>query len=143
MEEHQPRNAFDITKTFYFISGNVHTGSRGKMRYRIGIKSPSGEGDSGKVLELAGSCAVSTSGSYERFVVLENKRYGHVIDPATGEAPYLNRSATAVAPTGVESDWLSSAAFLRGEKLIPQLEKAVPGAKIVFTDTAADPKNQK
>ena len=35
MEEHQPRNAFDIPKTFYFISGNVHTGSRGKMRYRI------------------------------------------------------------------------------------------------------------
>ena len=35
MEEHQPRNAFDIPKTFYFISGNVHTGSRGPMRYRI------------------------------------------------------------------------------------------------------------
>ena len=115
----------------------------GKERYRIGIKSPSGEGDSGKVLELAGGCAVSTSGSYERFVVLENKRYGHVIDPATGEAPYLNRSATAVAPTGVESDWLSSAAFLRGEKLIPQLEKFVPGAKIIFTDAAADPKSKK
>ena len=35
MEEHQPRNAFDIPKTFYFISGNTHTGSRGPMRYRV------------------------------------------------------------------------------------------------------------
>ena len=106
----------------------------GKNCYRIGVKSPSGKGDSGTVLELPGNCAVSTSGSYERFVVLEGKRYGHVIDPATGDAPYLDRSATAVAPTGIESDWLSSAAFLRGEKIVPQLERAVPGAKIILTD---------
>ena len=105
----------------------------GKKSYRIGIRSPSGEGDSGEVLELPGGCAVSTSGSYERFVVLDGKRCGHVVDPATGDAPYLNRSATAVAPTGIESDWLSSAAFLRGEKLIPRLEKAVPGAKLILT----------
>ena len=35
MEEHKPRNAFDIPKTFYFESGNTHTGSRGKLRYRV------------------------------------------------------------------------------------------------------------
>ena len=35
MEEHQPRNVFDIPKVFYFKSGNVHTGSRGKLRYRV------------------------------------------------------------------------------------------------------------
>ena len=109
----------------------------GREAYRIGIRSPSGEGDSGEVLELQGPCAVSTSGSYERFVVIEGKRYGHVVDPATGDAPYLNRSATAVAPTGIEADWLSSAAFLRGEKLIPQLEKSVPGAKLIITATPA------
>ena len=105
-----------------------------RENYRIGIRSPSGTGDSGEVLELQGPCAVSTSGSYERFVVLEGKRYGHVVDPATGEAPYLNRSATAVAPTGIESDWLSSAAFLRGKKLVPQLENAVPGAELTLIE---------
>lgn len=115
----------------------------GKTHYRIGVKSPSGRGDSGTVLELPGNCAVSTSGSYERFVVLDGRRCGHVVDPATGAAPYLNRSATAVAPTGIESDWLSSAAFLRGEKLIPQLEKFVPGAKIFFTDASADTESRR
>ena len=35
MEEHQPRNAFDIPKVFYFESGNTHTGSRGTLRYRV------------------------------------------------------------------------------------------------------------
>jgi len=104
----------------------------GKEFYRIGVRSPSGAGDSGEVLELKGPCAVSTSGSYERFVELEGKRYGHVADPATGEAPYLGRSATAVAPTGAESDWLSSSAFLRGAELARKLERRLPGVKIRF-----------
>ncbi len=35
MEEHKPRNAFDIPAVFYFEVGNTHTGSRGQLRYRI------------------------------------------------------------------------------------------------------------
>ncbi|MBQ8920609.1 MAG: hypothetical protein IJ060_00405 [Oscillospiraceae bacterium] len=35
MEEHMPRNAFDIPAVFYFEVGNIHTGSRGALRYRI------------------------------------------------------------------------------------------------------------
>ena len=106
----------------------------GKAFYNIGIRSPSGKGDSKTVLELPGSCAVATSGSYERFVELEGKRYGHIVDPATGNAPYLARSATAVAPTAIESDWLSSTVFLRGEKIVPRLKKFVPDAKFTITD---------
>jgi len=128
-----------VTSGVIDLGGNLYllpAPPPGRERYRIGIRSPSGRGDSGEVLELAGPCAVSTSGSYERFTVLENRRCGHVIDPATGDAPYLRRSATAVAPTGIESDWLSSAAFLRGEAIVPQLRRAVPGALIHFTAAA-------
>lgn len=35
MEEHEPRNAFDIPKVFYFQVGNIHTGSKGPLRYRV------------------------------------------------------------------------------------------------------------
>ena len=35
MEEHMPRNAFDIPAVFYFEAGNIHTGSRGPLRYRV------------------------------------------------------------------------------------------------------------
>ncbi len=35
MEEHKPRNAFDIPAVFYFEVGNTHTGSRGSLRYRV------------------------------------------------------------------------------------------------------------
>ena len=105
----------------------------GKTHYKIGIRSPSGQGDSGEFLELPGSCAISTSGSYERFVVLDGKRCGHVVDPATGDAPYQNYSVTAVAPTGIKSDWLSSSVFLRGRALADKLERELPGVKFHFT----------
>ena len=104
----------------------------GRSRYRVGIRSPSGSGDSGGVLELDGPCAVSTSGSYERFTVLEGRRCGHVIDPSTGEAPFRDWSVTVAAPTGIESDWMSSAAFLRGEGAVSRLKSAVPAADIRF-----------
>ena len=35
MEEHKPRNAFDIPVVFYFEAGNTHTGCRGALRYRV------------------------------------------------------------------------------------------------------------
>ena len=35
MQEHQPRNVFDIPAVFYFEAGNIHTGSRGHLRYRV------------------------------------------------------------------------------------------------------------
>ena len=66
-------------------------------------------------------------------MVLEGKRCGHVVDPATGDAPYRNYSVTAVAPTGIKSDWLSSSAFLRGRELADKLERELPGVKFHFT----------
>ncbi len=35
MDEHQPRNAFDIPQVFYFEVGNTHSGSRNHLRYWI------------------------------------------------------------------------------------------------------------
>ena len=35
MEEPQPRNECDIPKVFYFKVGNIHSGSRKHLRYRV------------------------------------------------------------------------------------------------------------
>ncbi len=104
----------------------------GKRFYRVGIRSPSGSGAADEVLELPGGVAVSTSGSYERFVTLGGRRYGHVVDPETGEAPFRRWSVTVVAPSGIMSDWMSSAVFLRGRALASRLEQRFPGVRIVF-----------
>ena len=87
----------------------------GKEFFKIGIKDP---GDTAKtiradeVFQLAGNCAVSTSGSYERFVTYGGKKYSHIIDPRTGGPSPMIHSATVVAPTAVQSDWMSTSIYL-------------------------------
>lgn len=117
-----------ITRGVIDLGGNLRLlpdPPPGKEFYSIGIRRPSGKNGAvmPEVLQLKGDCAVSSSGDYERFVVLEGKRFGHIIDPATGVPAPGTRAVTAVAPTGSRSDWLSTAVYLRGRKLAEKLKK--------------------
>ena len=97
----------------------------GKECYNIGIRRPSRErgGVMPRILQLPGNCAVSSSGDYERYVKLENRYFGHIMDPATGVPAPGKIAVTAVSTTGARSDWLSTAVYLRGEKLARKLQK--------------------
>jgi len=67
-------------------------------------------------VEIAPGESLSTSGASERYVEIDGKRYAHIFDPRTGRPVDTNiRSASAVAPTGTESDALSTAFFILGE----------------------------
>ena len=103
----------------------------GKQFYSIGIRRPSKKngGVMPEILRLKGDCAVSSSGDYERFVLLEGKSFGHILDPATGIPAPGKIAVTAVAPSGTSSDWLSTAVYLRGKKLAKKLHSEVPDIK--------------
>lgn len=58
--------------------------------------------------------ALSTSGSYEKFVEVDGKKYCHIFDPKTGQPVEDMLSATAIARDGKESDALSTAFFVLG-----------------------------
>lgn len=110
-----------VTSALLDIGGNIQAlGSKPDGRdWRIGVRSPFGEGSLG-VLEVSDR-AVVTSGCYERYFVGEDgKRYGHIIDPATGY-PVENGllSVTVIAKEGRLCDALSTSLFVMG------LEKAV------------------
>ncbi len=101
--------------------------------YRIGIRFPGKAGTViPKALELPGDVAVSTSGDYERFVVLEGKRFGHIIDPVTGIPAAVDCSVTAVLPKAVRADWISTAVYLRGKALAGRLERIFPGLHVIM-----------
>jgi thiamine biosynthesis lipoprotein len=90
--------------------------------WHIGIQHPRGEGII-ETVELE-DAAVSTSGDYEKFFIIGNKRYPHIINPITGypasdfvsvtifskEAAFADALATAIAIMGYErgSDFLDS-----------------------------------
>lgn len=58
--------------------------------------------------------AVSTSGNYENFFIVDGKRYSHIMDPRTG-LPVENIAACSViAPTCMESDAWATALVVYG-----------------------------
>lgn len=88
---------------------------------RIGIKNPRATNELAEVVELE-NAALSTSGDYEKFFVVDNRRYSHIIDPATC-APVVGEisSVSVVVDGSVENcatvaDILSTAAFAAGKE---------------------------
>lgn len=78
-------------------------------------------------------CAVSTSGDAERFVVIDGRRYSHIIDPKTGRAIEDRASVTVVAPDGATADALETTAYMMGPDKGLALIDSIPGAAAVFT----------
>ena len=59
--------------------------------------------------------AVTTSGSYEKFVVLEGKRYSHIINPATGYPATGLCSVTVCGPNAEKANGLSTSLMVLGK----------------------------
>ena len=58
--------------------------------------------------------AVSTSAAYERYWEIDGNRFGHILDPRSGQPVARMLSATVVAPTATAADALSTAAYVMG-----------------------------
>lgn len=58
--------------------------------------------------------SLSTSGSYEKFFMLDGVRYCHIIDPRTRRPVPGRMQVTVVAPRAEDSDALSTALFVLG-----------------------------
>lgn len=85
--------------------------------YKVAIVNPQNTGETIGFLSLTGSHFVSTSGGYERYIELNNKRYHHILDPRTGypsDSDVL--SVTIVSDSGYLSDALSTACFVLGKE---------------------------
>lgn len=60
--------------------------------------------------------AVTTSGSYEKFVVFNGKRYSHIINPATGYPATGLCSITVFGPNAETANGLSTSMMVLGQK---------------------------
>ncbi|MCD6450429.1 MAG: FAD:protein FMN transferase [Thermotogaceae bacterium] len=82
----------------------------GKTFWVIGIKNPRGTGSIDYIYMKEGS--IATSGDYERYFIVDGKRYHHIIDPQTGWPASYARSVTVIARDAVAADVLSTAGFV-------------------------------
>lgn len=85
--------------------------------------------------------AVVTSGDYEKFQYLEEKKYSHIIDPRTGYPSQGLISSTVFAPKAELADALATALFVMGPDVgvdlidqLPQVECILINEKgLIFT----------
>ncbi len=117
-------------------SGELYAGGkscRGRP-WRIGVKDPAAPSRMIDVLELT-DMAVSTSGIYEQGRVIDGRRYSHIIDPRTGEPTDAVVSATAVAPSALFADFISTAlCVLPAEEGIGWVEGLRPPTAAMVVD---------
>lgn len=80
--------------------------------------------------------SVSTSGDSERGLLVGERRIGHLLDPRTGRPAPDFGSATAVAPSGLAADILSTAFFVlgpeRGLELSERLRREGQPNEVLF-----------
>jgi thiamine biosynthesis lipoprotein len=83
--------------------------------WNIGITNPMKKHELFAVLPLR-EMAVTTSGSYEKFVEFNGKRYSHIINPATGYPATGLCSVTVIGPSAEMANGFSTSLMVLGKE---------------------------
>lgn len=78
--------------------------------WKVGIQNPSGSNSLVIYTTEQPECLV-TSGDYQRYMMVDGKRYNHIIDPTTGYPAEYMRSVTVIADDSTYADGMSTALF--------------------------------
>lgn len=99
-------------------------GEHNKDAWTVGIRDPKNKRKIIVKLKLKNK-AVATSGGYENFIIIKNKRYPHIIDPRTGSPVRSSMlSATVISEDCAIADGLATAIFVLGpEEGLNMIEK--------------------
>lgn len=83
--------------------------------WNIGIQDPKDTHNETCMTFETGPCFVSTSGDYEKVLVVNGKKYHHILDPRTGYPAQTDvTSVTVVCNNGALSDALATCCFMYG-----------------------------
>jgi FAD:protein FMN transferase len=105
----------------------------GKDAWYIGLEEPDLPGQCWTALRLTDQ-AVATSGDYFRSFIHDGRRYGHIIDPRTGQ-PVRDgcQAVSVIAPNCVLAGVLSTAAFILGPTEGLELIRSQPDVQACIT----------
>jgi thiamine biosynthesis lipoprotein len=117
------------------VSGDINAWGRqpdGKP-WTVGIVNPMNKNKVFATFPLEDS-AVETSGSYEKYVVFNGKRYTHIIDPRTGYPASGVVSVSVFAKTTEVADALATGIFVLGVDVGLDLVNQMKGIGCIIVD---------
>ena len=100
--------------------------------WRIGVQHPRTPDGVAAKLALTRWDTMETSGDYQRYIMKDNVRFAHILDPRTGKQPRELASVTMVMNNSTDGDVFSTALFVLGvEKGLDALRQ-FPGVEAIF-----------
>lgn len=103
--------------------------------WTVGITNPINKDKVFAIVPLSKHSAVVTSGSYEKYVMLNGKRYSHIINPVTGYPATGLSSVTVFGPSAEMANGFSTAIMVLGKDVGLSLINQFPKLScIVVTD---------
>jgi thiamine biosynthesis lipoprotein len=113
-------------------------GTRGDRPWKVGVRDPRGTATTYFATLEVTDASTSTSGDYERFFILDGKRYHHIIDPRTGWPSEGLSGVTVVSPDATLADALSTAIMVMGQERGLALAERLPDVEAVLVDPDGD-----
>jgi thiamine biosynthesis lipoprotein len=83
--------------------------------WTIGIADPNAARKAFSFLEIRDT-SIATSGNYEKFVLIDGKKYSHTIDPKTGLPVTGIKSVTIICPNAEIADAMATPVMVMGIK---------------------------
>ena len=128
-----------IARLLVRASGDIVAGDPppGQAGWTVGIAPLDPDAPPERFIALA-NAAISTSGDARQRLVVDGRRYSHIIDPRTGDPVGTQSAVTVIAKSGAVADALASAVSVVGaDKALALLER-FPGAELsmVTADSA-------
>ncbi|WP_221405329.1 FAD:protein FMN transferase [Flexibacter flexilis] len=106
-----------------------------KKAWNIGITNPFKNDEIFTTLHLT-NAAITTSGSYQKFAIIDGKRYSHIINPATGYPATGLCSVTVVGESAEIANGFSTSIMVLGKEEGLKLLSKYPAYRcLMITDT--------
>lgn len=121
---------------------------KGKNTWRIGLQKPDEPDGEDQSLSMSvnqilmvlkfNNAAVATSGGYRRFVLIEGKRYSHIINRTTATSAGALSSVTIISQNALDADALATSVSVMGhEKGLALIEK-IPNTEAILITPSPD-----
>jgi len=113
---------------------------QGKDHWLIGLQDPNsaieGIGGGGLMLVLkVTNAAVATSGDYQQFVLIDGKRYSHIMDRRTGTSAEGLSSVTIIADNATDADALATSVSVMGAENGLALIEKLPNTEAILINS--------